>query len=164
VLLAAAQYLGPLAATSIAWLALLAAAHVAGTRIGTLLRDRSTDEIARAARAQQHTPRGRAHAMGALAEHRKAVTRLASRTPVGRGTIALAVAGLMTGAAVGGAALLAAAAGRISPAGWLLGTLSSGILGGFFAYMSTSLVKMLRQALAEGAVHSRAPRPGERAQ
>lgn len=135
VVFAAAAYGGRAGLLAASALAVLISAHVIGNALGTRLRDEVSPQLN--PKPSMPPPFVRARV---LAVER----RLHERTPLGR-----LIYGISAGAALVGAVLGGLAMGfwtSASLAGWLVGTLSSALLGAFFGFLLASFLEMAIRA------------------
>jgi hypothetical protein len=134
----------------VGWLAtaiLLAsiAAHVAGNALGTRLREATDHDLVRlgGSRPARPTP-----------PPRLPPTPLQRRTSLGSLVPVSAIIGGGCGGLVGAIALFAWAGS--SPAGALLGGVSSAVVGGLFGFLAASFVQIVRTSLREAIAAERA--------
>jgi hypothetical protein len=151
-----------IAAAAIGWLGMagwMAAAvlmvsvglHVAGNCIGTRMRDQ-TDQVIR----RRIDRRGADPVPAALPL--ATPSRLERRESLGRTLPIAASIGAICGGAVGTSALLMLTAA--SPAGAVLGGLSSAVMGGFFGFLAASFVEVVRTCLREAIEAEKPPAAG----
>jgi hypothetical protein len=136
VVLAAARYGGwPWLLAAATFVSLLAA-HVVGNVVGTRLRDEVSPQL---------NPQSEMRPSESQSVRLRVVKRsLHERTPLGW-LIRLTTGGAaLAGALLGGAAL--AFWTSASPAGWLVGTLSSSVVGGFVGFLLASFLEMTIRA------------------
>jgi hypothetical protein len=112
--------------------AALIAAHVVGNALGTRLRDEVSPQL----NAKPITPATRPFGPRIVTVPR----RLHERTPIGRLILVTSTGAAGVGGILGGLAL--AFWTGASFAGWLVGTLSSALLGGFFGFLLASFLEM----------------------
>jgi hypothetical protein len=119
-----------------ATVAALIAAHLIGNALGTRLRDEVSPQWN--AKPEQAAPQ--------LIRARQMARdlRLHQRTPLGRVIHITSGGAAVVGGVTGGLAL--AVGTDASPAGWLVGTVSSAVLGGFFGFMLASFLEMTLRA------------------
>lgn len=110
----------------------LVAAHVVGNALGTKLRD----QVSRQLNPDFHSRRIRLHPAGG----EKIVRRLHERTPLGRLILLISAGGAVVGGILGGLAL--AVWTRVTVPGWIVGTISSAVLGAFFGFLMGSFLDM----------------------
>ena len=128
------------------WLALVVAAacvamHVAGNAIGTRLREATDGDLRRrppAGPAAVPTPRP---------------TLLERKTDMGRLVLVSAAIGAACGGVAGAAALVLLTAS--SPAGAVLGGVSSAVIGALFGFLGASFVEIVRTSLREAIAAER---------
>ncbi len=110
----------------------LVAAHVVGNALGTKLRDEVSRELNPDIRRRRIRvpPISREHHSRRLHEH----------TPLGRLILVISVGGAVMGGILGGLSL--AAWTRASVPGWIVGTISSAVLGAFFGFLLASFLDM----------------------
>ena len=120
---------------------LLVATHVFGNLIGTRLRDTSA-EVRHWRALQLGLDEDRPVATTNPAEivrfELPATTPLASSDRIGRWIPLVVLGGVLLGATAGGAVIWLAIGSRITWAGLLVGTVSCGVLGGWFAFLASS--------------------------
>jgi hypothetical protein len=124
--------IGPVWSVGCSFLLLLATLHVVGNAIGTRLRDDATANAAIEAADRPNCPPPLSIAAPA---HSK---RLAQRAPLGRWIGMLTVVGLAAGGTLGEILY----SGRVTPAGVIVGTISSAVLGGFAAFLAGSFLRV----------------------
>jgi hypothetical protein len=127
--------IGPVWSAILCFMLLLAAMHVLGNAIGTRLRDDATANAATDARDRPNCP------PAVLAPTH--VKRLAQRAPLGRWIGVLSAVGLVAGGTLGGLLF----SGQVTPAGAVVGTMSSAVLGGFAAFLAGSFLRVGFSAL-----------------
>jgi hypothetical protein len=110
----------------------LVSAHVVGNALGTKLRDEVSRELNPDYRRRQ------LHLRPASGEH--ASRRLHEHTPLGRMIVFISVGGAVVGGILGGLAL--AVWTRATVPGWIVGTISSAVLGAFFGFLMGSFLDM----------------------
>jgi hypothetical protein len=109
---------------------------VIGNALGTRLRD----EV-----SPQWNPKATAHRGPPLLDRPlNTERRLHQRTPLGRSIGVTSAGAALAGGILGGAAL--ATWTRASLSGWLVGTISSAVLGAFFGFMLASFLEMTIRA------------------
>jgi hypothetical protein len=110
----------------------LVAAHVVGNALGTKLRDQVSRELNPDMRRRRIrlTPLSREQPGRRLHEH----------TPLGRLILLISVGGAVLGGILGGLSL--AAWTHASVPGWIVGTISSAVLGAFFGFLLASFLDM----------------------
>jgi len=133
---ASGRYGGSAGLIAAATVAALVAAHVVGNALGTRLRDEVSPQW-----NQKPEPKAPQliHARQVVAER-----RLREHTPLGRVIHVTSGGAAVVGAVLGGLAL--AFWTEASAAGWLVGTVSSAVLGGFFGFMLASFLEMTLRA------------------
>jgi len=114
------------------------AAHVAGNALGTKLREATDRDLASRRRAMSAPP--------ALLPA-PGPTHLEIRSPLGLLVPVSAAIGAVCGGVAGTAALAMLA--HASPAGALLGGLSSAVIGGLFGFLLASFVEIVRTSIRE---------------
>lgn len=119
---------------------LCVAAHVAGNAIGTRLRDQSL----RTTLLERPETAARLEA-----SHFAPATRLSKRHSLGWIVIVVVVVSAMSGAGGGGWLLMQTLAEKATWANLTLGTVASGVLGGFFGFAVSTLLKVIVQANLE---------------
>ena len=124
-------------------LAASVAMHVAGNAIGTRLRETTDRDMARFRRAAKDLP---------LPEPR-GPNPLEQRTSLGRLVPVSAGIGACCGGVAGATAL--AMLTSSSPAGALLGGVSSAVIGGFIGFLGASFVEIVRTSLREAIAAER---------
>ncbi|MFM8826501.1 MAG: hypothetical protein ACKOFT_05425 [Actinomycetota bacterium] len=125
--------------------------HVAGNALGTRMREATDRDLARLRRRPQREITAAATARPSLLERRSGLGRLVP--------VSVAVGGLCGG--VSGAACLFVLTSS-SPAGALLGGVSSAVIGGFVGFLGASFVDIVRTSLREAIAAERpasAPEP-----
>jgi hypothetical protein len=134
------RYGGGAAAMVVITFGALIAAHVVGNSLGTRLRDDVSREMnPRPAHLPQRVP----------STPVPIDRRLHERTPIGRVILITTGGAAFTAAVLGGAALfLWTSAG---PSGWLVGTLSSAVVGGFVGFLLASFLEMTIRAWWQAA-------------
>ena len=110
----------------------LIAAHVVGNALGTKLRDQVSREL------NPDLRRKRIRLRPAIGEH--AGRRLHEHTPLGRLIVFISAGGAMLGGILGGLAL--AVWTQATVPGWIVGTISSAVLGAFFGFLMGSFLDM----------------------
>ena len=110
----------------------LVAAHMMGNALGTKLRD----QVSRQLNPDFRTRRIRPHPAGGEKTGRK----LHERTPLGRFILLISTGGALIGGILGGLALAVWA--RATLPGWIVGTISSAVLGAFFGFLMGSFLDM----------------------
>jgi hypothetical protein len=140
---AAARYGGGAGFMVAATVAALVAAHVIGNALGTRLRDEVSPQFnPKPPNASPYDgTRSVPTTMGEL--------RLHQRTPLGRIIHITSGGAALVGAVLGGLAL--AVWTDASPTGWLVGTISSALLGGFFGFLLASFLEMTIRALRQAS-------------
>jgi len=133
---ASGRYGGSAGLIAAATVAALVAAHVVGNALGTRLRDEVSPQWNQKPEPAAPQP---IHMRQAVAER-----RLRERTPLGRVIHITSGGAALVGAVLGGLAL--AFWTEASAAGWLVGTFSSAVLGGFFGFMLASFLEMTLRA------------------
>jgi hypothetical protein len=133
---AAARYGGGAGFMVAATVAALVAAHVVGNALGTRLRDEVSPQWNE--KPEQTAPQ--------VIRARKLARelRLHERTPLGRVIHITSGGAAVVGAVLGGLAL--AVWTDASLTGWLVGTVSSAVLGGFFGFLLASFLEMTLRA------------------
>jgi hypothetical protein len=129
------------------WLAVVVAAacvamHVAGNAIGTRLREATDSDLRR------RRPAARQPAMPAPRP-----TLLERKSDLGRLVLVSAAIGGICGGVAGSAALLLLAAS--SPAGAVLGGVSSAVIGAILGFLGASFVEIVRTSLQEAVAAER---------
>ncbi len=148
------------ACAAIGWLGLagwLAAAvlvasvamHVAGNALGTRMREATDRDLAR-------VPTGRT----AADIPRTPPSRLEQRASLGRLVPVSAGIGAACGGIAGTAALATLTAS--SPAGAVLGGVSSAVIGGLFGFLAASFIEIVRTSLREAVAAERSSAAAER--
>ncbi len=140
ILFAAMSALGALWSATLILFLSLAAAHVVGNALGTQLRD---------AGSRQPGPVEPAVPFDAARPPVPTAQRLRERTGVSRGMLVIAAIGGLAGGTLGGVALAATLGEQASLAAFALGVVSSAVLGGFFAFLSSSFCFVFSRALGE---------------
>jgi len=129
--------------------ALLAAAHVLGNLLGTRLRDTSQEIVAWRALQPELDP-DLPVATGLPIELAKLNlppgTPLASHERIARGTAWFVAGGLALGLVAGSMAIALTIGPRIEWAGWVVGTISCGVLGAWAAFLASSFSSIARHA------------------
>ena len=137
---------------------LLVGAHVMGTAIGTRLRNTSGD-VSRWLVSQPEGHLERPRVTGRSVEEVRDVlppsSPLATKQPVARWTRWFIVAGISLGLIGGAVAIGLSIGGRISWAGWLVGTISCGILGAWVAFLGSTFGAIARHAWKDADRRSR---------
>jgi hypothetical protein len=135
---ASGRYGGGAGLMAAATVAALIAAHVVGNALGTRLRDEVSPQFnpKPATSLPFHGPRS---VPGTVSKR-----RLRERTPLGRIIHITSGGAALVGAVLGGLAL--AIWTDASPIGWLVGTVSSAVLGAFFGFMLASFLEMTIRA------------------
>lgn len=131
---------GSLWSLAILLLLALVSAHVVGNAVGTKLRNRSPGRpmVRRRVVSSRSAPPGE----NALPK------RLTEPTPLHWITLVMAGSGALGGGYFGGSALAANYPGATTAA-VVLGVVSSGVLGGFAGFATSSFLFVMRQALSE---------------
>jgi len=127
----------------------LIAAHVFGTMVGTRLRDTSAEVLnwrAGNPAVNDDTPLAGLELDPALLETLPPQTPLADHAGANRWLLWFVVGGAIVGAIVGGTLLALTMGARIGWAGWVVGTLSCGVLGTWAAFLASSFSVIARQA------------------
>jgi hypothetical protein len=119
----------------------LIAAHVAGNALGTKLRDQVSREL------NPDFRRKRIRLRTATGEH--AGRRLHEHTPLGRLILFISAGGGVLGGILGGLAL--AVWTRATVPGWIVGTISSAVLGAFFGFLMGSFLDMSIRAWCQAS-------------
>ncbi len=135
---AAASYGGWAGLLAAGVLAALISAHVIGNTLGRRLRDEVSPHL---------NPRPAATSgpsVTTCVPVRICERRLHQRTPVGRMILVTSAGAALVGALMGGAALAFWTGASFS--GWLVGTLSSGVLGGFVGFLLACFLEMTIRA------------------
>jgi hypothetical protein len=135
---AAARYGGSAGFMVAATVAALIAAHVAGNALGTRLRDEVSPQFNPKPAISRHADGTRS--VPATCGER----RLHQRTPLGPIIRVTSGGAAVAGAVLGGLAL--AVWTEASPVGWLVGTISSAVLGAFFGFLLASFLEMTIRA------------------
>lgn len=117
--------------------------HVAGNALGTKLRDATDRDLRR-----------RQPSVGHVALPPPSPTHLERRSSLGRLVPVSALIGAACGGTGGAASLLMFAA--CSPAGAVLGGVSSAVVGGLIGFLGASFVEILRTSLREALAAERA--------
>jgi len=129
--------------------AVLVGAHVLGNLIGTRLRDSAAVRRRHGAEAQQlplHSHHSTPYAQ-ALKEHQlRSNTCLAAFGWRRRWLRWFLIAGVMVGAAAGATIINFSLGTRVGWAGWIVGTISSGVLGFWVAFLASSFGSIARIA------------------
>lgn len=140
--------------------ALMVAAHVFGNLIGTRLRDTSNEVVQwrnsdprQSADHPQMTPQPYDVSSLPLPPE----TNLRNFGRMIRGMKWFLLAGLLVGLAFGGTVLWLTIGHRISWAGWVVGTLSGGVMGTWIAFLAVSFTTISRDALRQ--MHGREVNP-----
>ena len=123
------------------------AMHVAGNAIGTQLREATDRDVARFRSLAETRP---------LPAHREP-SQLERRTSLGRLVPVSAGIGACCGGVTGATAL--AMLTSSSPAGALLGGVSSAVIGGLIGFLGASFVEIVRTSLGEAIAAERSPAP-----
>jgi hypothetical protein len=143
VVFAAASYGGWAGLLAAATLAALISAHVIGNALGMRLRDEVSPQLnPRPASTFRHEGTRR---MFTTVSPR----RLHERTPLGRIIHVTSAGAALMGGVLGGLAL--AFWTGASTAGWIVGTLSSAVLGGFFGFLLACFLEMTIRAWWQAA-------------
>jgi len=127
------------------------AAHVAGNALGTRLRE-ATDRALRV--------RGRRWPTGEVPIPTSPPAYLETRVPLGRLVPVSVAIGALCGGTAGAVAL--AWMTRASPAGAVLGGVSSAVIGGLFGFLLASFVEIVRTSLREAIAAADRPTPSPR--
>ncbi len=141
---AAIGWLGLAGWIAVAVLLASVAMHVAGNAIGTTLRESTDRDLERRRRAAVSGP-----TLPAMPP-----THLERRSSLGRLVPVSACIGAACGGTVGALALSWLTSS--SPAGALLGGVSSGVIGAFLGFLGASFVEAVRQSLGESLAAERA--------
>lgn len=136
---------------AVAVVAASVAMHVAGNAIGTRLRDATDEDLARLKRRQREPQ--------ALPPPRP--SHLERRSSLGRLVPVSATIGAVCGGMAGFICLVAMTAS--SPAGAVLGGVSSAVIGGLIGFLGASFVEIVRTSLREALAAERpvGPRTGD---
>lgn len=145
---AAIGWLGLAGWMAVAVVAASVAMHVAGNAIGTRLRDATDDDLARR-RGWRREP------AAALPPIRR--SHLERRSSLGRLVPVSAAIGGVCGGLAGVACLITMTAS--SPAGAVLGGLSSAVIGGLLGFLGASFVEIVRTSLREALAAERPAGP-----
>lgn len=145
---AAIGWLGLAGWMAVAVVAASVAMHVAGNAIGTRLRDATDDDLARRRPGRREPP-------AALPPARP--NHLERRSTLGRLVPVSAAIGGACGGAAGVACLITMT--RSSPAGAILGGLSSAVIGGLLGFLGASFVEIVRTSLREALAAERPAAP-----
>ena len=128
---------------------LLIAAHVFGTLVGNRLRDTSAD-VRRWREAHPKLDDDAPRAEAELSEASKAVlpptTPLANHGRVSNWLVWFIVGGAVLSMILGGTLLWLTIGERIGWAGWIVGTISCGVLGTWTAFLASSFSTIARHA------------------
>lgn len=135
---ASGRYGGGAGLMAAATVAALIAAHVVGNALGTRLRDEVSPQFNPKPATPQHSD-GIRSVPATLGER-----RLRERTPLGRIIHITSGGAALVGAVLGGLAL--AIWTDATPVGWLVGTVSSAVMGAFFGFMLASFLEMTIRA------------------
>lgn len=128
---------------------LLIVAHVFGTLVGNRLRDTS-DDVRRWRSSNpgldSDAPLADLHMTEAAKLAMPPTTPLADHGHVSNWMVWFVVAGTLLGMILGGLILWIALGDRIGWAGWVVGTISCGVLGTWFAFLASSFGTIARHA------------------
>lgn len=128
---------------------LLIAAHVFGTLVGNRLRDTSAD-VRRWREAHPKLDNDAPRAEAELSDASKAVlpptTPLANHGRVSNWLVWFIVGGALLSMILGGTLLWLTIGERIGWAGWIVGTISCGVLGTWTAFLASSFSTIARHA------------------
>jgi hypothetical protein len=127
----------------------LISAHVVGNTLGTRLRDEVSPQLN--PRPSAISRRSGTKGVPVTICER----RLHQRTPVGRIILATCAGAVLVGALMGGAALAFWTDASLS--GWLVGTLSSGVLGGFVGFLLACFLEMTIRAWWQASAGDKPP-------
>jgi hypothetical protein len=152
-LLAVMTAVGLLWSLAIVLVAALVSAHVVGNALGTRLRDKSSELMARGPGVAPAVARPRPLA---------SPKRLTEPARLHWINLVITVAGALAGGYFGGSAL-AAGYPEATTAAVVLGVVSSGVLGGFLGFAASSFLSVMQQALSEAhAASDKHPRGARR--
>jgi RsiW-degrading membrane proteinase PrsW (M82 family) len=135
---ASGRYGGSAGLMAAATVAALIAAHVVGNALGTRLRDEVSPHFN--PQPPTESPRKDTRRVPTTFGER----RLHQRTPLGRIIHITSGGAALVGAVLGGLAL--AVWTDATPVGWLVGTVSSAVLGAFFGFLLASFLEMTLRA------------------
>lgn len=138
VTLAVANAVGAIIATALFMLVGLLAAHVIGNAVGTRLRDQDRSGVI------DEPP-----AIPSVPQEYEPARKLQENTTVNRRWIIAATFGAILGGTIGGIVISIDLGAKQTVAGLCLAVGSSAVLGGFAAFMATSLWSVARSALGE---------------
>ena len=144
------QRVGPTAGIASLLVSLVVFAHVAGNLIGSQLRDRSTKHV-----ANLHQRRPNLSRRSVRPEEFAPVTQLSHRAPLGGCMILMTVVGGVAGAIAGGILLWRIHPETATVATVGVGSLATGVLGGFWAFWTISLLQVLSGAWWQAHRHGK---------
>lgn len=139
VLLAIWQAFGPAVGITLVLALMAIFAHVAGNAIGTRLQENSP---ANRSGSDSAVPGSRVPRARIPADHYAPVTRLSSRTPLGRPLMIVTALGAGLGGIVGGVLLVALHPAGATPATVTLGCLATAVLAGLWTFWLGGLVQV----------------------
>jgi hypothetical protein len=164
-LLAAMVISKGIGAAAVLLVALVIAAHVLSTALGCRLRDLSTSRNGRGGWSDETTS-GLADEPPTCEPDLFAAPRPSSwhghERIGGRRPPALVFAGILFGGVAGGVFLLAVIGDRTSGAGIVVGALSLGVVGGWFAFLATRFYYIFRHGLSEAVADQQKDEFGNR--
>jgi hypothetical protein len=133
--------IGPLASLALVLFVAMIIAHIGGNALGTRLRDHAS---------RQHPPcLADAASLAAARQGGLTAARLQQRTPLGKMIVVASGLGGLAGAAAGGALLVFWI--HVTLPGAAVGTLCSGIIGGFLGFLAGSFLEIAHDAWREAA-------------
>jgi hypothetical protein len=116
----------------------LVLAHVIGNALGTRLRDEISPQL---------NPKPAPPEPAVIVRRWEGKRRLHERTPLSRLISITSGGAAVVGAVLGGSALAAWTSAGVS--GWLVGTVSSAVVGGFVGFLLSSFLDMTFRALSQ---------------
>ena len=128
---------------------LLIAAHVFGTMVGNRLRDTSHDVLqwrSVTPGVDQDVPRAEKEITQQARSSLPPTTPLASSGRVSRWLIWFVLGGAIAGMILGGSILWLTLGSKVGWAGWIVGTISCGVLGTWVAFLASSFSTIARHA------------------